>query len=83
MLVTVSIEESYKIISEIIYAKIDEFADKISGYFFNVHSLTPDTRHNIFNQFYDKYPEDEKLRMIESDGNPVCLLVVIEFKSNF
>ena len=74
MLVTVSVEESYKIISDIIYGKIDEFAEKISGYFFNVHSLTPATRHNIFDQFYNKYPEDEKLRMIESDGNPVSVL---------
>ena len=74
MLVTIGIEESYKIISDIIYGKIDEFANSISGYFFNVFSLTSQTRHNIFNQFYEKYPEDEKLKMLESDGNPVSVL---------
>ena len=71
MLITISVEESYKIVSDIIYAKIDEFGPKISGYFFNVYSLTPNTRYGVFKQFFEKYPDDDKMKMIESDGNPV------------
>lgn len=74
MLLTISIEESYKQISPIVYEKIEEFEDKISGYFFNVHSLTKSTRNKIFEQFHEKYPEDEKIRVLESDGNPVAVI---------
>lgn len=73
-LVTVSVEESYKILSEIIYGKIEEFAHRISGYFFNLHSLTPKTRSAIFDQFYERYPEDVKLRVLEGEGNPMQVL---------
>lgn len=69
MLVTVSIEESYKQISDILYDKIETYQDKIAGYFFNVFSLQSETRESIFNQFYTKYPEDEKLKALEGDGN--------------
>lgn len=74
MLMTISIEESYKMISPIIYEKIEEFSSSITGYFFNVHSLKAETRNAIFNQFYEKYPEDTKLRVLESTGNPVTVL---------
>ena len=74
MLVTVSIEESYKIVSDIIYSKIDEYSEKIAGYFFNVFSLTQKTRKSIFDQFYGHYPEDKKMRMLEGDGNPAFIL---------
>ncbi|CAI2368515.1 unnamed protein product [Moneuplotes crassus] len=74
MLMTISIEESYKMISPIIYEKIEEFSSSISGYFFNVDSLKAQTRYMIFNQFYEKYPEDTKLRVLESTGNPVNVL---------
>ena len=70
----VSIEESYKQISDILYEKIDTYSDKIAGYFFNVFSLSQNTRELIFNQFYEKYPEDQKLKSIEGDGNCTYVL---------
>ena len=74
MLITISIEESYKIVSDIIYSKIDEYSEKVAGYFFNVFSLAQQTRKSIFDQFYGHYPDDQKMRMLEGDGNLAYVL---------
>ncbi|CAI2368726.1 unnamed protein product [Moneuplotes crassus] len=73
-LMTISIEESYPKISPIIDEKISQFGEKISGYFFNTHSLKPQTRLGVFQKFYERYPTDEKLRVLESSGNPTEVL---------
>lgn len=80
LLGTVAIEPKYPKVSDILFTHFEDHADKLSGLFFQISSLSISKRQTMFDLFRQRVKGtaiEGKLRVAESHGDPISILADI------